>query len=201
MLALPGLAQNGSIEKVNTKFEKGTVTDNRRTGRWEYYDGAGRLELIMNYDSSRVAYMPADTAHYIVWLDNAWNSIVPNRPPRMMASTVEYLLEAGKTIQIPQPQTEGRVVYSFVVNEQGRTEDLTVEEAMPTPFMEQTLRAFQKMPPQWIPAIARGRAVKTRCYFVVYFLKGSSSKLEKLSKSLPKLPKTYRSEIVVTALR
>lgn len=63
---------------------------------------------------------------------------------------------------------EGRVVVSFVVNEQGAVTDLKVEKGLTPECDEAALNVVRNMP-NWIPATHRGKPVKVKFRLPVLF--------------------------------
>ncbi len=63
---------------------------------------------------------------------------------------------------------EGRVVITFVVDEDGFVGDIEVEEAADPILADEVVDRLQYMP-QWIPAIQNGRCVKVKYTLPILF--------------------------------
>ncbi len=85
-----------------------------------------------------------------------------------MASNIHYPDEARKA------GVEGRVVLSFVVNEDGKVSDIQVLRGISTACDEEAIRVVKEMP-DWKPAKQNGKAVKVRYTLPVIFSLGSAS--------------------------
>ncbi|NVO32060.1 energy transducer TonB [Hymenobacter lapidiphilus] len=154
-------------------YEKGTLTDGRHTGIWEYYDQQGELTLRMNYDSSRIAYSRPDTARYLLYLNNDWQLVRPSRAPQYMGSRAKRTADIGKSIRYPvaalQQGQQGEVVISYVVNEQGKTQDYQVVTTPSKECTEAVWAVLKQQPDRWIPAVYQGQPTRAQFLLRVNF--------------------------------
>ncbi|NVO84595.1 energy transducer TonB [Hymenobacter terrestris] len=154
-------------------FERGTLTDGRPTGIWEYYDDKGELTLRMNYDSSRIAYSRPDTARYLLYLNDDWQLARPSRAPHYMGSRAKRTADIGKSIRYPvaalQQGQQGEVVISYVVNEQGKTQDYQVVTTPSKECTEAVWTVLKQQPDRWIPAVYQGRPTRAQFLLRVTF--------------------------------
>lgn len=175
LLSYSAIAQRPKKERtIKSAFEKGVLRDSQPVGVWEYYDSKGRLELSMNYDSSRIVYSRPDTARYLLRVSDQWQLVQPARAPRYMGSQHKRLQTIGQALRYPisaiQRGQEGTVLMSYAVDEQGHTGSYQVEEAVSKEFAEAVWQALKKVPDQWIPAVYLGRPRAARFYLQVHFL-------------------------------
>ncbi|WP_190242482.1 energy transducer TonB [Hymenobacter lapidiphilus] len=155
-------------------FEKGALTDGRPTGIWEYYDQQGELTLRMNYDSSRIAYSRPDTARYLLYLNDDWQLVRPSRAPQFVGSRAKRTADIGKSIRYPvaslMQEQQGEVVISYVVNEQGKTQDYQVVTTPSKECTEAVWTVLKQQPDRWIPAVYQGRPTQAQFLLRVTFV-------------------------------
>jgi protein TonB len=194
-----------------------TATDGRRVGKWNFYDYNHKLELTFDYDSSRISFLPPDTARYAMLSGEQWALTAMSRPPRILGSKDHRLMMAGRQIRYPvaalQQQLQGAVVLAYTVGADGHSRDYSVVSGVGGGCTEEVWRVVQQMPDTWIPAIYRGQAVDTRFYLKVIFeIKNSPVNLATAREQaalatdsqpattapLPRRP-AYVEEVVVTA--
>ncbi len=189
-------------------YEKGTLTADKPTGIWEYYDRQGELTLRMNYDSSRIAYSRPDTAQYLLNINSNWQEVHPARAPQYMGSRDKRLDELGRKIRYPvsalQNQVQGIVVLSYVVTEQGQSADYKIESTPSKDCAEAVWTAVKALPDRWIPAVYQGKPVAARFLLRVNFSMIDQSQMHAYQAAIAaaeKQPKAaYIDQLEVTAM-
>lgn len=155
------------------EYEKGTLTNGRPTGIWEYYDQHGELTLRMNYDSSRIAYSRPDTSRYLLYMQNDWQEARPSRPPQYLGSRAKRTADLTKNIRYPlaalQQNQQGQVIIAYVINEQGQTQDYEVLTTPSKECAEAVWAVLKQQPEHWIPAIYQGRPARAKFFLRVTF--------------------------------
>jgi TonB family protein len=203
-----------------TPLEQGVVANDKRVGKWQFYNRRHELELTFDYDSSRIAYSRPDTARYLVWQTEAWVLKHPLRVPHILGSTDQRLDDLLRQLRYPvsalQQQLQGTVVIGYTVDANGHTRDYTVENSLSPDCDQEVWKALQKLPDNWIPAFYAGRPIATRFYVSVQFRiemqglperrprKGSTALAAQLAGDAPAPAKPglppYAHEVIVTAL-
>jgi|WetSurSiteA1Bulk_404760.scaffolds.fasta_scaffold207800_1 TonB family protein len=68
-----------------------------------------------------------------------------------------------------QADVEGYVLVSFVINKQGRVENVKIEKGLTQFFDEEVIKVFENMP-LWEPGEKCSKLINVRMYFPVEFL-------------------------------
>lgn len=175
--------------QVANKFERGTLTNGKPTGSWEYFEGNGQLALRMNYDSSRISYRRPDTARYEVRIGDTWQLVHPTRPPGLLGSRAGRREALQKSLRYPvealQQQVQGDVLLSYVVQPDGHTTDYTVLNSPLPACTQEVWKALNQLPDHWIPAIYQGQARAARFYLLVHFTMMQARSPADLAPTLP----------------
>jgi hypothetical protein len=166
--------KNKSSDTTQAALEQGTTgTDGRRVGKWNFYDDKHQLELTFDYDSSRISFLPPDTARYALLTGDQWALTAMSRPPHILGSLEHRMMMIGRQIRYPvaalQQQLQGTVVLAYTVGADGHSRDYSVISGVGGGCTEEVWRVVQQMPDTWIPAIYRGQPVDTRFYLKVTF--------------------------------
>lgn len=151
-----------------------TGADGKRVGKWNFYDDKHQLELTFDYDSSRISFLPSDTARYAMLSGgDQWALTAMSRPPRILGSKEHRMMLLAKQIRYPlaalQQQLQGTVVLAYTVGADGLSRDYTVVSGVGGGCTEEVWKAVQQLPDTWIPAIYQGQLVDTRFYLKVTF--------------------------------
>jgi protein TonB len=159
---------------VRPNLERGTTTpDGKRVGKWNFYNRKEELELTVDYDSSRVAFVQEDTTRYLVQVGEEWQPKRLARAPRPMGSADHRLATLQGSLRYPisalMGQQQGTMLLSYIVDPNGHTRDYVVEKSVSTSCNNEVWRALQTLPDNWIPAIYQGRPVAARFYLTVKF--------------------------------
>jgi len=204
------LLHGGALaQTVQTKHERGTLTNGKPTGLWEYYDN-NELGLVINYDSGTIRYLRPDTSRYRVRIDSTWQLKRLSRAPRLLGSKSAIVETLQKGLRYPplaiQQGQMGNVVVSCIIHENGQVSEPFVELTPHPSLSEEVLRVVNQLPLRYLPGIYRGRPTPTRVSFVVTFCMMSTSKPERMSEKekacITTVPVTYGSfsTVTVTAL-
>lgn len=177
LLLTAGNAQaqkKGKSAKTTTPLEQGTVdSDGKRTGKWNFYDHNHELELTFDYDSSRIRFLPPDTARYAMLNGDQWALTAMSRPPRILGSKEYRSMLIGRQIRYPvaalQQRIQGTVVLAYTVGTDGHSRDYAVVNSVGGGCTEEVWKAVQQLPDTWIPAIYKDQLVDTRFYLKVEF--------------------------------
>ncbi|OGX88454.1 hypothetical protein BEN47_08940 [Hymenobacter lapidarius] len=131
------------------------------------------MELTVDYDSSRVAFVQEDTTRYLVQVGEEWLLKRLARVPRPMGSADHRLATLQGALRYPvsalMGQQQGTMLLSYIVDPNGHTRDYVVEKSVSTACNNEVWRALQTLPDNWIPAIYQGRPVAARFYLTVKF--------------------------------
>lgn len=166
--------KKGKSAKTTTPLEQGTVdAAGKRMGKWNFYDNAHQLELTFDYDSSRISFLPPDTARYAMLNGDQWALTAMSRPPRILGSKEYRMMLLAQQLRYPvaalQQRLQGTVVLAYTVGADGHSRDYAVVNGVAGGCTEEVWKAVQQLPDTWIPAIYQGQPVDTRFYLKVEF--------------------------------
>ncbi|GAB2966323.1 hypothetical protein GCM10027048_40770 [Hymenobacter coalescens] len=173
LLPLGLLAQSAKPRRIDTQYEKGTLTNGRPSGLWQYFDSRGQLDLSIDYDSSRVVFVRPDTARYRLRVGTEWREARHGRAPRFLGSLPTLMQYLGMHMRYPgaalRDRQQGTVVIGFTVNTQGQATDFAVEQSVSAACDEHALQVLQAAPNRWLPAVHLGRPTEARFRLLVHF--------------------------------
>lgn len=218
---LPSLAQKAKNSAASRPLlEQGiTTAEGKRTGKWNFYTRKQALELVFDYDSSRITFMQPDTTRYLVRVGEEWKPQPVARAPHLLGSTDQRLDDLLRNLRYPvsalRQQLQGTVVLGYTVDVNGHTRDYTIESSLSPDCDQEVWRVVKGLPDNWIPAIYLGRPTLSRFYLAVKFQMMNEAELDRQQREQKRQaqlapdgapsplafaqPK-YAQEIIVTAL-
>jgi len=156
---------NGNYYNRSTTFEEGKVVNGNKSGRWttkladstlifeEFYEDG---KLIKGIRQDKVEYTEQD-----------------NRPAQFKGGPSKMYQFLGNNIQYPyeasRRKISGRVVVSFVVQEDGTLTDYQIDRKAGQGLDEEALRVVKKSSGLWEPGMMRGQKVKIRYTLPINF--------------------------------
>ncbi len=75
---------------IDTPYENGYARDGIKIGKWKYYSAPEKLELIIDYDSSKIDYFIKDTTKYLINVNDEWLLKEVERPVHYISSSREF---------------------------------------------------------------------------------------------------------------
>ena len=143
----------------------------KRTNRWQVakvlavLPVAALLALACAQKSERPAEEPAGAASVTAESDSAQVFDVVEQMPEFPGGSAELLDYLMENLKYPkdaeESKTEGRVIVTFVVDEEGRIVEPQVAKGVSPSLDAEALRVVQSMP-QWTPGRQHGEAVRVR---------------------------------------
>lgn len=174
-LAVGTQAQKRRLNAAPTPaaLEQGATADGKRVGKWKFYNRREELELVFDYDSSRIGFQQPDTTRFLVRVGEQWLPKPLARPPHVLGSTDQRLNDLLGRLRYPvsalQQQLQGAVLLSYTVDVNGHTRDYVVEKSLSPACDQEVWRALKELPDLWIPAVYLGRPTPARFYLTVRF--------------------------------
>jgi TonB family protein len=198
------------LRRSSSKYEQGTTArDGRRVGKWSFYNRDKALELVFDYDSSRIVFQQPDTTRYLVRVGEQWQPKPLTRAPHWLGSEEQYLMDIATQLRYPlsalQRGRQGKVVLAFTLGTDGHTQDYIIENSPGAEFDREVWRVLKGLPDDWIPGIYQGQLAATRFYLIVNFKISTGVDAQQTkpaspagTEPAPKLPR-YIQEIIVSA--
>ncbi|SNC74762.1 protein TonB [Hymenobacter gelipurpurascens] len=177
LFSLPTQAQKNPSKPV--KFKKGqaeqglTSADGRRIGKWNFYGLHDELEMIFDYDSSRITYVQPDTSRYLVRIGDQWELKHMTRTPKILGSNKQRTMDIATKLRYPanalRQGQQGSVVLAYTVDTDGHTKDYLFEKSAGSELDQEVWRVVKELPDNWVPAVYQGQLAPTKFYIVVHF--------------------------------
>ncbi len=143
----------------------------KRTNRWQVakvlavLPVGALLALACAQKSERPAEEPAGTASVTAESDSAQVFDVVEQMPEFPGGSAELLDYLMENLKYPkdaeESKTEGRVIVTFVVDEEGRIVEPQVAKGVSPSLDAEALRVVQSMP-QWTPGRQSGKVVRVK---------------------------------------
>ncbi len=188
---------NWEYYKNGTVVEKGEYKNDKRDGLWTYYEkDKGIIERGFYKEGNKIGKwtyhyynVPVQTYDYsldsvlqfyddkkeaeVIGPNKEIVKLVLSRPPQYvghkrklqtdMSSLTKYPIEARRIA------LEGRVLVSFIVNEDGSTSDFTIVQDIGGNCGQAVIEALKSNPNIWVPGTYEGKRVKVKYYQSVSF--------------------------------
>jgi len=167
-------------------LEQGATAEGKRVGKWKFYTRLGELDLVFDYDSSRIGFQQPDTTRFLVRVGEQWLPKVLARPPHCLGSTDQRLRNLQGKLRYPisalRQQLQGTVLLSYTVDVTGHTRDYTVENSLGPTCDQAVWQALKELPDNWIPAVYLGRPTPARFYLAVQFRMMDEAAYDRLAR-------------------
>ncbi|WP_339607718.1 energy transducer TonB [uncultured Roseivirga sp.] len=138
--------------------------------RLESIDEVGRVERVAGVQSSDQVFLIVEEA--------------PTFPGGKQAYSQHLLANLKYPKRAIEEGIEGKVVVSFVVNTQGKLQDIKIEQGIGAGCDEEALRMLL-LSPDWTPGKQRGRLVNVKMNLpIVFKLSGSDTKVDNDSHAI-----------------
>lgn len=182
LLLLPAILTGQSAELLYARSshqvisdvpEKGVMRDGEKVGVWKYYDEAGDLVLIIDYDEDGVLFRREDNTICYVRKHNRWKPAPLRYRPRFIGSPVEVDKTVMQHLHYPADalaaRATGEVIVSAVIDQNGRAVQYNIEQDIGHGTGEAVLAALRKVPQQWMPARRDGIRISSKVFISVLF--------------------------------
>lgn len=146
----------------NDLIAEGQYSNNKKSGNWKFYGYNGKLELEYNYDSNIV--VSYDQNQLIDTLD---------RPVILLGSSIEPRRYIQMNLRYPVDAQEnnksGRIIISILIDENGKIYGYEIKQKIYPSLDNAALEAVKKIIGEWLPAIYKGKNIKSRFDIPVIF--------------------------------
>jgi len=117
LLVLVGLNFNLLAQKqeIDQQFQKGTGMDGVRVGDWHYFDDHENLNLTYNYDSNTISYIKPDSSLYLVYYQDIWKAVIPERQLRYIGSYAHLYAFFAKELASTYSRKAGKKDISTII--------------------------------------------------------------------------------------
>ena len=146
-------------------ISSGSYRRGERIGKWEFYDGMGKLEQKYDFDKKELLFTTKEPPSYrfsVTMSETTPPDSIRMDPPLFIGGSYQYTRSLQREVMYPDMEREndigGRVVISFLVAADGTTSDYKVSKAVSPGLDKEALRVV-KMLNTWIPAKHNGQAV------------------------------------------
>ncbi|WP_373513401.1 energy transducer TonB [Persicitalea sp.] len=149
-------------------FEQGKVVDSRKQGRWVGQLADSTLVFEEFYENGKFVR----GKNVLAGKEIAYESEFPVAPQyteglqemyKFLVRTIRYPADAMRNSKT------GKVVVSFMVNDNGRFSDYKIENGAGESLNEESLRVIKQMDGKWQPGNYKGRAAKQRFTMPINF--------------------------------
>lgn len=153
-----------------TKWENGTLENNRPVGVWNYYqkDDAGDYVLIRSYDHSarQLTFARPESQPFDAEVQpGVWERTILTQAPWFVGPH-DALSNLGSQLKYPADakarHIEGKVWVTFAVDTLGRVSDHKILKGLGGGCDEEALRIARSIPDTWTPARLGNKAVACR---------------------------------------
>lgn len=196
-LLVPALAfgnKKKKVEVVNTKTEKGTITNGYKTGVWEYFD-SDTLVLKVDYSKGALIYLKPDTTQYAIETENGWEFSRLDVYPRFIGSMDDFLRFYATHIIYPtkakDDDIQGTVLLYFEINIQGHVDHIKIVKDIGDGCGDEVMSVFRDLPNYWLTAKKNGQNYVSRYILPVKFRMESVKISEKELQEVEKVKKEY----------
>jgi hypothetical protein len=166
--------------EVNTKngnwryFERGiliaqgTYNSDKKTGLWEYFEN-GSLITKYDYSENLLVYQSQTDYEYEILQENRTIKSKLERPPvyphfyPLIYEKLTYPMTALRMAVF------GKVLVSFVVNENGTTSDYKIENDIGADCGKEIPNVLKEFNKDWLPGILNAKPIATRVFVVGEF--------------------------------
>lgn len=170
--------KDGFFVRTNTRTKDtlvvGNYANNAKTGLWKYLSTAGLPYIDYNHSTHEVVYLTDDiklVENFMVKVDSDFLLTKVDRAPFYLGDYQETQRILVENLRIPKELMEKKVnsscYYTFVVNTQGKIEQISVLKSLSPAFDKQVVSAIQKLDQQWEPAIRNGEKVDARISLLI----------------------------------
>jgi hypothetical protein len=156
---------------------KGSYSDGKKTGTWDYYDNDGKLVQRYDFTGDSLVFQSADSTsivHDSFDIPQGVDDSSKMRPPYKIGGPEYgfYLLYDERDIPagLKASSARGQMTYVLTINEQGRLEDYTLlfaGEAISDMVIHRSVRGLPAEALEFSAATVEGKPVRSKISFVI----------------------------------
>jgi hypothetical protein len=151
----------------------GLYDNDKRIGRWRFFDITGNLQLQYDYDNNTFTHI-ADTIKNIkkfsIRTDSTFRFTNVDRPPLYLSDTEDLYRTIATGFVLPaiisKKKITGRSVASFEIDDNGKLSNIEINQTLHPELDKAIISVIEKLENNWQPAIKNGKPIVT-CFLVV----------------------------------
>jgi len=161
------------FEKEKGILERGYYKDGRKIGKWTYHYYNIPVQTYDYSLDSVLQFYDDKSESEVISSNNEIVKLMLSRPPQYvghkrqlqtdMSSLTKYPIEARRMA------LEGKVLVSFIINEDGTTSDFTIIRDIGGNCGQAVVEAFKSNSTKWVPGTYGTKKVKVKYYQTVSF--------------------------------
>ena len=156
---------------------KGQFENNKKVGVWEYYDRKGQLEQKIDFSVNKIIFTKPMTLikNYFVKDGDSFKEATPEETPIFQggqSAIIYYIWNLRYPADARRMGTEGKVLISATITEDGKIIDEKIEDGPGYGLREEALRVIQMIPDEWIPGKIDGKNIDIKIIIPVSFKLG-----------------------------
>lgn len=171
------LQKHGQFIRMNNlrpdTLISGLYDNDKRIGRWRFFDNTGNLHLQYDYDNNTFTHI-ADTIKNIKKFsfrtDSTFEFIDVDRPPLYLsdADDLDRTMATGFVLPaiISKEKIKGRSVASFEIDINGKLSNIEINQTLHPELDKAIISVIEKLENTWQPAVKNGEPIAT-CFLVV----------------------------------
>lgn len=153
-------------EYIDNGDEKGYAKDGIKVGYWEYYNSKDELQIKINHDNGKLAFLAADSSDYVVNVDGQWIERSFKIYPFRVGSKSSYYRHLGLNVDYPRKARDrgltGAVYITFEIDKQGLPTNFNIEQDICEGCNINNIEALKEALGVWIPAQENGKIFASR---------------------------------------
>ncbi|WKK78276.2 hypothetical protein QYS49_15310 [Marivirga salinae] len=179
ILVLINLNLLAQKQEIDQPYQKGMGENGVRVGEWKYFGINEELELTYNYDSYTVSYLKLDTSLYLIYDNDDWKAVKPDRQLRYIGSYNHLYNFFAKELSSTYSSKASKKKISTILllelefSEEGQLVEKKIIGEDKEYFEEAILTIAESIPEYWIPAIYNGIPVKSKISFPIIYTRES----------------------------
>jgi TonB family protein len=157
-------------ETTNGKIKKseGSYFNDQKVGVWKFYDNKGKISQEYDFTNKKVLFsttLKNVEFESLVIIDNDTMKVLLDSPVDFIGTYEALFQHVATNLMYPQHAIEnglsGKVNVTFCIDTNGIASGHFVKDQVGNGLDEAALQAVLKIPNDWIPAVYKGKPVKT----------------------------------------
>lgn len=181
ILILLNLNLLAQIQEIDEPYQKGKVENGYRVGEWSYYDLNKELALTFDYDSNKLVHLKQDSSSYYIYSEK-WQSLQLDRQIRYLGSYAhlyDFLamnLASTYSSDAAKKNINTIILLELEFDEKGVLVKKNIIGKHKEYFEEDILEVTASIPEYWIPAVYKGKTVKSKIAFPLIYTNKTNEK-------------------------
>lgn len=171
------LQKHGQFIRMNNlrpdTLISGLYDNDKRIGRWRFFDSTGNLHLQFDYDNNTFTHI-ADTIKNIKKFsfrtDSTFKFIYVDRPPLYLSDADDLYRTMATGFVLPaiisKEKIKGRSVASFEIDNNGKLSNIEINQSLHPELDKAIIAVIENLENTWQPAVKNGEPIIT-CFLVV----------------------------------